>query len=102
MDDLKASSNILRVVAVMLGDSAGQHYALELVKAAQVKVGSIYAILAKLEQHQWVTSDLETIDPSVAGRPPRRYYRLTAKGVQAARVELAATQRALTIGGAYA
>jgi PadR family transcriptional regulator, regulatory protein PadR len=37
-----------------------------------------------------VDSQWEERSPDAGGRPPRKYYRLTAEGVRAARLELAA------------
>jgi PadR family transcriptional regulator PadR len=41
----------------------------------------------------WLSSRWEDIDPQVEGRPPRRYYRLTAEGALAARAALARAHR---------
>lgn len=73
---------MLRVLRVLLSHLDGEHYAFDLCKSARVNVGTIYALLARLEQQKIVTSDLEGIDPIVAGRPPRRFYRLTGSGIR--------------------
>ncbi|MFK4228055.1 PadR family transcriptional regulator [Streptomyces sp. NPDC019890] len=52
--------------------------------------GTIYPILARLEQVGWVDSSWE--DPVVheqAGRPRRRFYRITQDGAVRARDDLA-------------
>lgn len=94
--------NSLKVLAATMRNPDEGHYALELVKSAKVGVGSIYATLAQLQQYGLLSSGLEEIDPVLAGRPPRRYYRLTVKGIEVARRELLAAQRALSFGGEYA
>jgi DNA-binding PadR family transcriptional regulator len=45
---------------------------------ADLGPGTVYPILERLTEHGWVTSWDET-EPH-PGRPPRRYYRLTADG----------------------
>ncbi|MDP9766477.1 PadR family transcriptional regulator [Deinococcus enclensis] len=99
MKPLRSTKNILQVYAAMLQDPGGQHYALELSRDSRVNIGTIYAVLARLEQHGIVTSAVEDVDPSAAGRPVRRYYRFTGDGLKAARQDLADAQRAFTIGG---
>jgi PadR family transcriptional regulator, regulatory protein PadR len=56
-------------------------------KAAGVKSGTLYPLLARLEEDGLVSSGWTV--PQTAGQRPRRYYRLTAEGAMAARVELA-------------
>lgn len=84
MEGLRITRNFLQVLRVLSSRFEDEHYALELAKEARVSVGSIYALLSRLEEGGLVKSDLEGIDPSAAGRPQRRYYRLTASGVQQA------------------
>jgi DNA-binding PadR family transcriptional regulator len=47
--------------------------------------GTLYPILLRLEGAGWLTSEWEEGDPSSLGRPRRRFYRVTAKGAEAAR-----------------
>jgi DNA-binding PadR family transcriptional regulator len=46
-------------------------------------------MLARLQQEGLVDSEWEDARPDAAGRPPRKYYRLTAEGARVARLELA-------------
>jgi PadR family transcriptional regulator, regulatory protein PadR len=46
-------------------------------------------MLARLQQDGLVHSEWEEQRPNAAGRPPRKYYRLTAEGARVARLELA-------------
>src|SRR4051812_19776715 len=68
-------------------------YGLEICQAAGLASGTIHPILARLEAIGWVASYWEDIDPSAAGRPRRRYYRLTEDGAEQARVSLAKVRR---------
>lgn len=82
MEDIRVTPNLLRVLHVLLKDLDAEHYALDLSKSAGVNVGTIYALVARLERHGLLRSALENVDPQQVGRPPRRYYRLTAEGVR--------------------
>jgi DNA-binding PadR family transcriptional regulator len=72
------------VLKLLLDDLHGRHYGLEIAEGVGLPTGSVYPILARLEQAGWVTSEWENIDPAVAGRRRRRYYRLTASGAERA------------------
>lgn len=98
MPPLRVTRNILQLFAIMLRDPTGQHYALELSREARVNVGSIYAILARLEQNGIVTAKFEDIDPVEVGRPPRRYYSFTAEGRRFAQSEISTLQTAFSGG----
>ena len=84
------------VLRVLLDEPLGQHYGLEIAKAAGLPGGSLYPILARLERDGWVTSDWEQINEHEAGRRCRRYYRLTPDGADWAEQALGATVRRLS------
>jgi PadR family transcriptional regulator PadR len=84
------------VLRVLLDDPLGEHYGLEISKAAGLPSGSLYPILARLEQAGWATSDWERVDQHAAGRRRRRYYRLTPDGAIWAEQALASTVRRLS------
>jgi PadR family transcriptional regulator len=85
------------VLAVLLGDPTTERYGLEIVKETGLMSGTVYPILARLEQRGWVESRWEDIDAAVEGRRPRRYYRLTGEGQQAAGEILRRTYDRLTL-----
>ncbi|GAA3134839.1 PadR family transcriptional regulator [Streptomyces echinatus] len=83
------------VLRALLEDPAKQRYGLELCELAGLPSGTIYPILARLEQVGWVDSTWE--DPAVhkeAGRPRRRFYQITKDGAEGARDALARVYRA--------
>ncbi len=83
------------VLRALLEDPAKQWYGLELCELAGLPSGTIYPILARLEQAGWADSVWE--DPAVheeAGRPRRRFYRITDDGAEQARLALARAYRA--------
>ena len=84
------------VLRVLLDHPLQQHYGLEISKAAGLRSGSLYPILARLEQMGWVISDWEQVDAHEVGRPRRRYYQLTPDGAAGAEQLLAATLEQLS------
>jgi PadR family transcriptional regulator PadR len=77
------------VLEIFLSEPLTDRYGLELGSALGLPSGTIHPILARLEGVGWLASGWEDVDPSVAGRPARRYYRLTSQGQAAAAQALA-------------
>ena len=50
--------------------------------------GTLYPILLRLEKAGWLESAWEQLEPSEAGRPRKRLYRLTSTGYNKARSAL--------------
>ena len=73
----------------LLAEPDQELYGLELVDATGLPPGTIYPIMARLEEAGWVSSRWEEIDQHLEGRPRRRYYRLSSEGVEQARSALA-------------
>jgi PadR family transcriptional regulator, regulatory protein PadR len=85
------------VLETLLENPDQELYGVEIGELATLRSGTVHPILARLEGVGWLTSRWEDIDPQVEGRPARRYYRLTADGVQAARGALERAHRATAI-----
>jgi PadR family transcriptional regulator PadR len=84
-NDVRVTVPVLHILAAMLEGPADQEcYGLELSRVAGLKTGTIYPVLARLEQAGWLSSRWEDTVPSEAGRPRRRLYRLTGEGEAAA------------------
>jgi PadR family transcriptional regulator, regulatory protein PadR len=81
------------VLDVLLADPAEELYGLRIGVEAGLPSGTVHPILARLEGLGWLESRWEDVDPREEGRPPRRYYRLTATGVRDARTALAGARR---------
>lgn len=79
------------VLRALLADPDQELYGLQIGEAAGLPSGTVHPMLARLEGAGWVESRWEDIDPRAEGRPARRYYRLSADGVLAARQALAAS-----------
>ncbi|GIF04035.1 PadR family transcriptional regulator [Actinoplanes siamensis] len=95
---IRATTAVAKVLAAFLEDPAAERYGLDLMRDSGYPSGTLYPILTRLEKARWIEAQWEDLDPAVAGRPPRKYYRLTADGATAARAELAELNRQLTRG----
>src|SRR5580700_9805407 len=58
-------------------------------KAARLPSGTLYPMLARLQDEGLVTSQWEPPPADGSGRPPRKYYQLTGEGARVARLQLA-------------
>ena len=66
----------------------------EISKALDLSSGTMYPLLGRLEKNGWVSSEWEVIDQAAAGRPRRRFYKLTGLGQTSANKALAELQMA--------
>ena len=83
------------VLGAMLAEPAAERYGLQLCAETGLPSGTIYPIVARLEQLGWVDSRWEDPGEHIAeGRPRRRYYRLTEDGAALASAALARIDRA--------
>jgi len=90
MGKFRISLTILRLLALIYAEFDKPHYGLELGRAANLSNGALYPALDRLERAGFLTSQLEDIDEKAEGRRKRRYYKLTASGVELAERELRA------------
>jgi PadR family transcriptional regulator len=73
----------LAILRVLRTDRARDWYGFDLAAAAGIRTGTVYAVLARLERLGWLESWWEEVH-SRAGRPRRRFYRLTEEGTRGA------------------
>jgi PadR family transcriptional regulator len=92
--DVRLTQPTLKVLRFLLETPREGRSGAEMAKATRVGSGTLYPMLARLEAAGWLTSEWEVIDPKEAGRPRRRFYRLTAVGQNNARRALADLQMA--------
>jgi PadR family transcriptional regulator, regulatory protein PadR len=77
------------VLTALLERPRDEHYGLELCRKTGLPSGTLYQILARMEQAGWVERRWEaTADHEAERRPRRRYYRMTPDGQQLARSAL--------------
>ncbi len=81
------------VLRALLQEPGAEQYGGQIGEAAGLRSGTVHPILARLEGLGWVQSRWEGVDPQQAGRPARRYYRLTAHGAQGALEQLSRVPR---------
>ena len=73
----------MAVLAALLRRPQTWHYGYDLLRETGLKSGTLYPILARLQQGGWLEQRWEK--SSGAGRPPRHLYRLSKAGKAAAR-----------------
>jgi PadR family transcriptional regulator, regulatory protein PadR len=86
---MKLTGPLERVLRVFLADPSARHYGYDLMKAARLPSGTLYPMLARLQDQGLATSQWEPLRDDADGRPPRKYYQLTGEGIRVARLELA-------------
>jgi PadR family transcriptional regulator PadR len=64
----------------MTSDPLAWWWGVKLSGELDLRSGTIYPLLARLEKAGWLESKWEEIDPAEQGRPRRRLYRLTGEG----------------------
>lgn len=79
--DVRMSLQTLRVLEAFLENPADPLSGSDVQKRCAIASGTLYPILLRLESAGWFVSRWESIDPSSAGRPRRRLYRLTPNGL---------------------
>ena len=80
------SDHARRVLAVLLDAQGRWSYGYELAKLANVKSGTLYPLLMRLEARGYLEAEWQ--QPTDRGRLPRHGYRLTAEGRRLARESL--------------
>ena len=91
-NDVRLSGPALKVLKFLLAAPREARSGAEMSRASGVGSGTLYPMLARLEQAGWLESRWEDVDPSQAGRPRRRLYTLTGLGQTKANDALAELQ----------
>jgi DNA-binding PadR family transcriptional regulator len=78
--DVRLTQPALKVLRFLMETPREGRSGAEMSKATKVGSGTLYPMLARLEAAGWLTSEWEVIDTSEAGRPRRRFYKLSAVG----------------------
>jgi DNA-binding MarR family transcriptional regulator len=82
--DVRMSLQTLKVLEAFLENPTEALSGADVRQRCGIASGTLYPILLRLEAAGWFVSRWESIDPSSAGRPRRRLYRLTATGLRRA------------------
>ncbi|MEU7762227.1 PadR family transcriptional regulator [Micromonospora aurantiaca (nom. illeg.)] len=80
---------VAKVLSALLAEPEAPRYGLDLMRLTGLPSGTLYPVLHRLQAAGWLAADWEDVDPAAAGRPARRYYRLTGEGIRSARPALA-------------
>lgn len=88
----RLSGPTLKVLKLYLTTPHADRSGADISKATGVGAGTLYPMLARLQEAGWFESEWEQVDPSEAGRPRRRFYRLTGLGQTRARAAFAEFQ----------
>lgn len=83
---IRISRQTLAVLAALLHQPSEWRYGYDLSRQTGLKSGTLYPILMRLSDAQWMDTRWE--ESSEPGRPPRHMYRLTGEGKRWARQEL--------------
>jgi PadR family transcriptional regulator PadR len=95
-EKVRVTVAVATVLRVFLDGVHQPRYGYELMRLTGFPSGKLYPILARLEAAGWLVKQRENVDPAVAGRPVRWWYRLSEKGMAAARQELALLHQQLS------
>lgn len=82
VDDLRFSSQTLAVLTELLLAASEWRYGYDLSRETGLKSGTIYPILVRLTEREWLETRWEHAEEN--GKP-RHMYRLTAEGRRSAR-----------------
>lgn len=71
-------------VSILKAAREGHRFGLDIMDATDLPSGTVYPTLARMEARDYVASEWEDPEEArAAGRPRRRYYRLTPEGARA-------------------
>ena len=82
--EVRMSLQTRKVLEAFLENPADQLSGSEVHQRCGLASWTLYPILLRLEAAGWFVSRWESIDPTTAGRPRRRLYRLTSTGLRRA------------------
>ncbi len=85
---VRLSSASLKVLRLFVDTPRQGRSGAEISRITSVGAGTLYPMLVRLEDAGWLKGEWEDVDPSKAGRPRRRVYRITGVGQTEARAAL--------------
>jgi PadR family transcriptional regulator, regulatory protein PadR len=95
--DVRMSLQTLHVLEAFLENPTERLSGADVHQRCGIASGTLYPILLRLESAGWFVSQWESIDPSSAGRPRRRLYRLTSTGLRRAGEVFASFNRGVLV-----
>lgn len=74
---MRRTRALAKVAAAIMADPDSRHYGYALQKQSGIRSGVMYPVLRRMHEQGWLADGRED-QPD--GRPPRRYYTVTASG----------------------
>jgi PadR family transcriptional regulator PadR len=84
----RISAQTLKVLVALLSATVPELSGAEIARTSKLPSGTLYPILLRLERLGWLESRWEIEEPSVLGRPRRRFYHATGIGLSNAKAVL--------------
>ncbi len=82
--DPRITLQSMKVLAAFLENQYDELSGSDIAKGTELMSGTLYPILMRFEQANWLKSRWEAVEPTEIGRPRRRLYRLTPTGARKA------------------
>jgi PadR family transcriptional regulator PadR len=83
-EDIRKTTPLLKIIEATVAEPTASYWGFDLMRATGLASGTLYPLLARLENLKWLTSGWA--EPEAPGKPARRYYKLTQYGTEQARI----------------
>jgi len=80
--DPRLTMTTMKVLSAFCEDPKREMSGREVGRLVKLPSGTVYPILLRLQDAGWLSSNWEEVDPHEAGRPRRRFYKITGLGYQ--------------------
>jgi PadR family transcriptional regulator PadR len=90
--EIRLSRPALKILKLFIEEPSDPKSGADISRTLRISSGTLYPVLGRFENVGWLVSEWEAIDPAEAGRPRRRFYKLTALGQSKASEALADLQ----------
>jgi PadR family transcriptional regulator, regulatory protein PadR len=78
---MRKTHSLIQVALALMSEPGGRHWGYDLSRRSGVRSGVLYPTLQRMLDEGWVVDGWEQQGEVRAKRPPRRYYKLTDKGM---------------------
>ena len=85
--NIRITGPLLKVLNEFLQRPGTSMSGADIARRANLKSGTLYPLLNRLEEAAWLSSKWEDVSPQEVGRPRRRLYEMTGLGVRRASAE---------------
>jgi len=89
---IRLSRPALKILKLFIEKPTESKSGADIARALGITSGTLYPVLGRFENAGWLVSEWETTNPAEAGRPRRRFYKLTPLGHNEASKALADLQ----------